>query len=297
MVARPSQGDHHLQSPPSKLLLNPGRQGRSPTLLRKSTGKHNLEEGDQLVILNALDVMYKNQQSILDIFSVDTDVFALLTAHFSLIPQSTTLIRRGGEQIRIQESYMKLGRKRAEALLGWYAFTGTDSTGSFADKRVACHFKAFLQADDEMLDAFATFRLLSSIPPWIHRQMEKYVCLLYNIGNISSDEVPELRWMLFAQKSKECQQLPPILGTLVSHTSRAYFMVLVWRSSTEPCPLVLPTTDYFWELVDGSLKPVFCTESPAPEALLELRKCNCETDCQRNSCSCKKNNLKCTDMC
>ena len=87
-----------------------------------SIGKHNLEEGDQLVILNALDVMYKNQQSILDVFSVDTDVFALLTAHFSLIPQSTTLIRRGGGQIRIQESYMKLGRKPAEALLGWYAF-------------------------------------------------------------------------------------------------------------------------------------------------------------------------------
>ena len=27
-----------------------------------STCKHNLEEGDQLVTLNALDVMYKNQQ-------------------------------------------------------------------------------------------------------------------------------------------------------------------------------------------------------------------------------------------
>ena len=50
-----------------------------------STGKHYLE-GDQLVILNALDVMHKNQQSILDVFSVDTDVFVRLTAHFSLIP-------------------------------------------------------------------------------------------------------------------------------------------------------------------------------------------------------------------
>ena len=216
----------------------------------------------------------------------DTDVFALLTAHFSLI-------RRGGEQIRIQESYMKLGRKRAEALLGWYDFKRTDNTGSFVDKGVACQFDAFLQADDEMLDVFANFGLLSAIPPWIHRQMEKYVCLLYNIGNISSDEVPELRWMLLLF----AQQLPPTLGTLVPHTSRAYFMVLVWKSSTEPCPLVLPTTDYLWELVDGSLKPVFCTESPAPEALLKLRKCNRKTDCQRNSCSCKKNKLKCTDIC
>ena len=167
---------------------------------------------------------------------------------------------------------MKLGRKRVEALLGLYAFKGTDNTGPFADKGVACHFKAFLQADHEMLDAFANFGLLFAIPPWIHRQKEKYVCLLFNIGNISSDEVLELRWTLFAQK-----KLPPNSGTLVPHTSRAYFMVLVWRSSTEPCQLVLPTTDYFWELVDGSLKPVFCTESLAPQALLELRKCNCKT--------------------
>ena len=101
---------------------------------------------------------------------------------------------------------MKLGRKRAEALLGWYAFKGTDNTGSFVGKRVACHFKAFLQADDEMLDAFTNFGPLSAIPHWIHRQMEKYVCLLYKIGNISSDEVPELRWMLFAKKVNSFRQ-------------------------------------------------------------------------------------------
>ena len=93
---------------------------------------------------------------------------------------------------------MKLGRKLAKALLGWYAFKGTDNAGSFAGNEVAFHFKAFLQTDDEMVDAFANFGLLSAIPPWIHRQMEKYVCLLYKIGKVSSDLVPDLRWMLIA---------------------------------------------------------------------------------------------------
>ena len=44
-------------------------------------GGHNLEEGDQLVLLNAFDVMYKNPNATLDVFSVDTDVFVLLTGH------------------------------------------------------------------------------------------------------------------------------------------------------------------------------------------------------------------------
>ena len=33
--SRPSRGDHHIQSPPFRLLLNPVRQERSSTLPRK----------------------------------------------------------------------------------------------------------------------------------------------------------------------------------------------------------------------------------------------------------------------
>jgi len=59
-----------------------------------AVGQHNLEEGDQLVLLNAFDVMDKNPQSTLDVFSVDTDVFVLLLGHFPLLPKSTTLLRK-----------------------------------------------------------------------------------------------------------------------------------------------------------------------------------------------------------
>ena len=53
---------------------------------------HNLEEGDQLVILNAFDVIHKNPTTTLDVFSTDTDVFVLLTGFFPLIPESTILL-------------------------------------------------------------------------------------------------------------------------------------------------------------------------------------------------------------
>ena len=261
------------------------------------TGRHDLEEGDQLVILNAYDVMHKDPQVQLDIFSIDTDVFVLLTSLFPSIPTSTTLIRRGSERVSIQDSYKKLGSKRAEALIGWYAFKGTDNTGSFAGKGVAAHFKAFLQADDDILNAFSYFGNEPTIPGWINVQMERYTCLLYKIGDLCADKVHELRWMLFAQKSKEGQQLPPTIGTLIPHIARAYYMALVWKSSGQPCPHIPLATNYAWELVDGRLKAVYCTNPPAPEALLELRRCHCKTGCTRKSCGCLKNNLKCTDMC
>ncbi|KAG1691512.1 Tyrosine decarboxylase [Nymphon striatum] len=228
-----------------------------------SSGRHSLEEENQLVLLNACDVMHKDPQSFLDVFSVDTDVF-VLTGHYKLIPKSTTLIRRGSERLSIRERYLQLGQKRADALIGWYEFKGTDNTGSFAGKGVSCQFKAFLQADDDILDAFSRFGAVPEIPRIIHQQMERHTCLLYKLGDTCAEEVPELRWMLFAQKSKEGQQLPPTLGSLVPHTARAYHIALIWKTSKEPFPQFPPPTDYFWVLVDGRLKPVYCTNLPAP---------------------------------
>ena len=68
-----------------------------------AAGQHNLEEGDQLVLLNAFDVTDKNPQSILDVFSVDTDVFVLLLGHFPLLPKSTTLLRKKETEYPVTE--------------------------------------------------------------------------------------------------------------------------------------------------------------------------------------------------
>jgi len=81
--------------------------------------------------------MQNNRNATLDVFSVDTDVLVLLTGYFTSFPRSTTLIRKKDERISIQENYLKLGDKRAEALIGLYAFKETDNTGSFAGKGVA----------------------------------------------------------------------------------------------------------------------------------------------------------------
>jgi len=259
--------------------------------------QHNLEEGDQLVLLNAFYVMHKNPESVLDVFSVDTDVFVLLLGNFLRLPKSTTFIPKKGERISIQENFIKLGEKRTEALIGWYSFKGTDNTGSFAGKGVLSNFKAFIKANDDILDAFAKFGVTPEIPEWIHNQMERYVCLLYKTSEISACSIPELRWILFAQKGKEGAHLPPTVGSLIPHTSRAYYMALIWKSSQKPCPQLPQSTSYCWESVGDKLKPVFCLKAPAPEALLQLCKCNRYTDCTRKSCGCRKYQLPCTDLC
>ena len=172
-------------------------------------GQHNLEKGYHLVLLNAIDVMDKNPQSTMDVVSVNTNVFVLLLGHFSLLPKSTTLLRKKSDRISIKDCYQRLGPKRTEALIGWYAFKGTDNTGPLAGKGVLSHFKAFMQTDDEILKAFTAFGLTQEIPTCFFDQMELYLCLLCKTSDISENIVGELRWALFAQKGKEGQQLPP----------------------------------------------------------------------------------------
>ena len=115
----------HYQNKPKKVVTMHHKTMKANKLLSEivsmpemTMGKHNLEEGDQLVLLNAFDVMHKNPQSTLDVFSVDTDVFVLLLGHFPSLPKSTTLIRNKHDRISIKNCYHKLGPKRTEALIG-----------------------------------------------------------------------------------------------------------------------------------------------------------------------------------
>ena len=246
------------------------------------------------MLLNACDVKHKKPECILDVFSVDTDVFILLTGLFPCLPRSTSIIRKKGERFSVKDSYTKLGNDKADALIGWYAFRGTDCTGSFAGKGVSTHMKAFLESDDDILSAFAQFGLHRQLPECVFSQMERYFCILYGTDCRSNSTLKHLRWTLFAQKGKEGQQLPPTTGALVPHTCRAHYryMALMWKSSMLPLPQIPPPTDYYWTQEEDSLKPVCCMYAPAPEDLLKLHKCNCKTGCQRKSCTClMKHNL------
>ena len=162
-------------------------------------GQHALEVGDQLVTLNAFDVNFKEPNAKLDIFSMDSPAS---TSLFRWRAVRTTLVRKQGERLSIWESYQKLGKKRAEALIEWCNFKGTDNTGTFAGKGVASHFKSFLHCDNTTLDAFTVFGLTEKPPHWIFKEMEKYVCLLYSTGSTKTESTKELRWMLFAHNGK-----------------------------------------------------------------------------------------------
>ncbi|XP_077149149.1 uncharacterized protein LOC143810148 [Ranitomeya variabilis] len=58
-----------------------------------------------------------------------------------------------------------------------------------------------------------------------------------------------------------------------------------------------PEKNGYHKGLDGQLKPTMTDVLPAPKAIIEMISCQCKHDCSSSRCSCRKNNLSCTDLC
>jgi len=87
-----------------------------------------------------------------------------------------------------------LGTARTAALPGFHAWSGADITGNFAFKGKLECWKAFLEADEECVTAFAD--LSSTILPTVGMfyAIEKLVCQLY-LRKTKISSLKDLRWL------------------------------------------------------------------------------------------------------
>ena len=89
-------------------------------------------------------------------------------------------------------------------------------------------------------------------------------------------------------------ELPPTDSAAYQHTLRAVYQATVWDKLDEFC---LDPCQYGWDLVDSFHSPVANSQSCAPDNLLKLVRCKCESGCQSALCSCRKHGLSCAVAC
>lgn len=257
---------------------------------------HSQEEADTLLILHAVSAPHEAE---LVVSSPDTDVLLLLVHMYPHLPVSTVFLTGKGRlkrKISVSNIYNKLGHKRASALLGFHALTGSDMCGRFAGRTKDWCFKAFMSCDDEILDALAVLGNDNDLPSDACSQLERFVCVLYR-SKIHTT-VNELRWFLYSNRAALGENLPPTSGSLNLHIRRAHYIAMIWKKADVNHPR-LPAPDAFgWTFDAGSnhFYPVRCLNPPAPEAVLNLIKCGCKCGCE-GMCSCRKNNIPCTEVC
>ena len=91
------------------------------------------------------------------------------------------------------------------------------------------------------------------------------------------------------------EKLPPTMDAAKFHSYRVYHQIQVWLGNN------LDPLKWGWNMQKTQrgeiLKPLRMEQAPAPTSLLNLIKCNCRGQCDRNTCTCRKHGLTCTLAC
>ena len=224
------------------------------------------EEANTKIILHAVDATADGATD-LTIHSPDTAVLVLAIRRSSEMCLNTSFVTGRGTSHRskLQPIAEALGPEKTAALPAFHAITGADNTGSFSGKgKVSC-WKAFLEADDSVLNAPAKLGREEQPGTDIKVRIERFVCQLY-LPRTDITTVKKLRRLLFRKRQAESDKLPPTQAALHQAILRAHFQLLVWNKDTEPKPVLPSPSDYEWAMENAEWVPVMTTLPPAPKA-------------------------------
>lgn len=259
----------------------------------------NQEEADTKLLLHALDATASGATT-LQIHSPDTDVFVLALRRYPDLCQDTSFVTGTGQNHRViplRPIVEALGSKRTAALPAFHAFSGADNTGSFAGKAKLSCWKAFAEAQDNVLSALESLGTCDRPADETFTSLEKFVCQIY-LPNTPISQLKDLRWLFFKKKQAESERLPPTSDALAEAILRTHYQLLVWNKDRIANPSLPSPEGYGWKLEGNEWKPVMTKQLPAPHAVIHLVKCGCKkSDCSTGLCSCRSANLNCTDLC
>ena len=120
---------------------------------------------------------------------------------------------------------------------------------------------------------------------------EAFICSLYNRGGRLT-KADEVWYLLFCQKNKKSEELPPTSESLSHHIKRANIQVHIWNKALVAMQNLPSPDGCGWKMEGDNLVPVLMTKN-----IVELTACRCKKSACRRNCSCKLSNLPCKDAC
>ena len=256
----------HSKGPTNKLkkfIVTSGTETKGNICVPPSLVTHSQEEADTLPLLHALSI--DRHAEVVIAFLLMIQMYPSLPCNISFLTGKGNLKRN----IPVQPVYNKLGHRRASAILGFHALTGSDISGRFAGRSKEWCFKMFMACDDDILNDLESLghRDLSQEE---YDQLERFVCQLYKSKVYT--KVNEYRWFLYSNRAAEGERLPPTTGSLTLHIRRAHYVAMIWRKAGESHPRLPSPVDCGWEFdtTRHHYAPVRCLNPPAPAAVMNL---------------------------
>ena len=249
------------------------------------------------------------------LISPDTDVLMLALNFLAMSGTSIEilfeLLNKNRRQIRINQIIEHFGLSACLGFLGVYIYTGCDQIGKFNTITKARAFQTYLMILDEnrtaILNSLIQLGQETAVSTEIIHGLTKFAILLYtskrkkdNERYSDYDDIGALRWVFHTKYAEENDALPPTAGALRFHILRSNYLALTWKRLSMSFDPELPdcTYEHGWNTEDGCTTAVMTDQLPAPEFSIELTSCHCKaTHCSQNQCSCRRNHLRCTEVC
>ena len=258
-------------------------------------------EADTMLIFYAAEV-HKTGKSVC-IYSPDTDVLVLAIASMPALGDDAGIImgtRENRQPIKIHPIYHALGENKAQALVGFHALSGCDTTGRIHGKSKSSWWDAFKKSSDKVINALCELGISNEPSEETLSGCEELICNLLSPKNIPFEQAPTLRWHYFRGfNTQQCtDKLPPTRCTIHELVKRSHHTCNIWKQALIQNPKYLELTDLGWQVENnGEYMPILTKEPLAPDCVLELARCGCSKSQCSGRCSCKEKDLTCTELC
>ena len=267
------------------------------------------EEADTRLLVHIQDAMKEGHKNCL-IRTVDSDVLVILIGKFhhlmSIRPDLNIWVGFGtGRNFtyhHINTICASLGEERCISLPVFHCFTGCDTTSSFYGRGKTTAWTAWYHYPD----VTKAFMFVAQNPftdldkeSYHFKLLERYTVVLYDKSS-DVEWVDEARKILYCQKEKTMENIPPTQDALLQHTRRVIYQAGIW-STCDKWEQNLPSAEgwgWTFNRESQAWTPNWITRPIASKACSELIKCGCKSKSGCGTrCACKKAKWKCTDLC
>ena len=260
------------------------------------------EEADTMIIQQVASVGAANVLVVAD----DTDVF-VLQCHFVFNGDITGHVMvspiRGRTVIDINESIDK-NRAIMGDLLAAHDLTGCDTVATYHGIVKGVALKG-LRSKTLSLSKVGNMTLS------VEEALEQSTAFMLSCyGHPECSSLTDARQKIWSRKvsrsigaSPKLQSLPPTNEAFTKNVARSHLQVAIGKQALELNPPNVDPLTHGWTRHDGStsLTPTTVPDNVplAPDAILKMIKCSCDsaTPCNSRRCGCHNANMACTSFC
>ena len=263
---------------------------------------HAQADADLLIVQTAIDAANKDLTQPTVVVADDTDILILLCWHLPpttpsvyFRPESHPGTKKTPKCWNIAVMKEVLDQNLCNNILFVHAMLGCDTTSALygVGKIIGLNL---ITTNKVFLEQAQVFSNPNATPTDVITAGEKALIQIYK-GN-SDDSLNFLRLQRFHQKVSKStspvqpEVLPPSSSAAKYHSLRVYLQVQEWKGRTDLLP-----ENWGWYKQGNKFLPILTDKQAAPEALLQIIRCNCKASCTSAHCTCRKNGLECSTGC